>query len=263
MIRKTVFRGTLFGVFAIITLMLVSLDGRVGCTWGNKPTLPFGDVALTWGDLIIHHYRRGPCGPHYGVGFGGFQLQDYNNPFLLMEDRSLQAGFWSASNVQRFYMCLPLWMPLVILGAWPLLASVRGPLHRHRRRRQRQRHLPAMRRAGMIYRQARLPAWVAESGAFVCFCLMLCIAFGLAARLLNYISTWFAGHDDVRTVACIVVSVVCSYAVSRKLYRTLRRRTFDGAPRCVRCGYDLTGNVSGVCPECGEPTADRSSSDAD
>jgi hypothetical protein len=23
---------------------------------------------------------------------------------------------------------------------------------------------------------------------------------------------------------------------------------------CVKCGYDLTGNVSGHCPECGEPT---------
>lgn len=23
---------------------------------------------------------------------------------------------------------------------------------------------------------------------------------------------------------------------------------------CQRCGYDLTGNVSGVCPECGRPT---------
>jgi hypothetical protein len=23
---------------------------------------------------------------------------------------------------------------------------------------------------------------------------------------------------------------------------------------CWRCGYDLTGNVSGVCPECGEDT---------
>lgn len=23
---------------------------------------------------------------------------------------------------------------------------------------------------------------------------------------------------------------------------------------CARCGYNLTGNVSGVCPECGEPT---------
>lgn len=24
---------------------------------------------------------------------------------------------------------------------------------------------------------------------------------------------------------------------------------------CTRCGYDLTGNVSGVCPECGTPVA--------
>ena len=23
---------------------------------------------------------------------------------------------------------------------------------------------------------------------------------------------------------------------------------------CRQCGYDLTGNVSGVCPECGRPT---------
>ena len=22
---------------------------------------------------------------------------------------------------------------------------------------------------------------------------------------------------------------------------------------CTRCGYDLTGNLSGVCPECGRP----------
>jgi predicted nucleic-acid-binding Zn-ribbon protein len=24
---------------------------------------------------------------------------------------------------------------------------------------------------------------------------------------------------------------------------------------CAKCRYDLTGNVSGVCPECGTPTA--------
>ncbi len=30
--------------------------------------------------------------------------------------------------------------------------------------------------------------------------------------------------------------------------RTWRRRRRG---RCVSCGYDLTGNVSGVCPECG------------
>jgi hypothetical protein len=27
--------------------------------------------------------------------------------------------------------------------------------------------------------------------------------------------------------------------------------------RCGQCGYDLTGNVSGVCPECGTPVSAR------
>jgi hypothetical protein len=31
--------------------------------------------------------------------------------------------------------------------------------------------------------------------------------------------------------------------------RRIRRRR---GHRCVECGYDLTGNVSGACPECGE-----------
>jgi hypothetical protein len=30
------------------------------------------------------------------------------------------------------------------------------------------------------------------------------------------------------------------------------RRWFAG--RCIKCGYDLTGNKSGRCPECGEVT---------
>ena len=38
------------------------------------------------------------------------------------------------------------------------------------------------------------------------------------------------------------------WAVAR--VRGWRRRT---AGLCRRCGYDLTGNVSGVCPECGTP----------
>jgi predicted RNA-binding Zn-ribbon protein involved in translation (DUF1610 family) len=34
---------------------------------------------------------------------------------------------------------------------------------------------------------------------------------------------------------------------------TYIERTRD-ADRCVSCGYDLIGNTSGVCPECGELT---------
>lgn len=32
-----------------------------------------------------------------------------------------------------------------------------------------------------------------------------------------------------------------------------RSRHDAGHPKCRRCGYDLTGNASGVCPECGMP----------
>ena len=35
-------------------------------------------------------------------------------------------------------------------------------------------------------------------------------------------------------------------------YLAVKSRRNPHAPRiCRRCGYDLTGNVSGVCPECG------------
>ena len=49
--------------------------------------------------------------------------------------------------------------------------------------------------------------------------------------------------------------------------RQLRTRLIAcGVPICLRCGYDLTGNVSGRCPECGaavqEETEDDSEADS-
>jgi len=38
-------------------------------------------------------------------------------------------------------------------------------------------------------------------------------------------------------------------------YRRRRRRRAAG--HCRACGYDLTGNQSGACPECGTPAATR------
>jgi len=38
-------------------------------------------------------------------------------------------------------------------------------------------------------------------------------------------------------------------AFMRGPFRRYRRRKKG---LCIKCGYDLTGNVSGVCPECGE-----------
>jgi hypothetical protein len=45
-------------------------------------------------------------------------------------------------------------------------------------------------------------------------------------------------------------TIVCT----RSSLRSWRRRR---GHKCPACGYDLTGNVSGRCPECGRPVAPR------
>lgn len=56
-----------------------------------------------------------------------------------------------------------------------------------------------------------------------------------------------------------VIAVLAGVAISiklhhRKIARQIRLElNARGLPTCIQCGYDLTGNTSGVCPECGDP----------
>lgn len=59
-------------------------------------------------------------------------------------------------------------------------------------------------------------------------------------------------HREVRVGAWGLVAILGAYpaiAFFRGPFRRHRRRKHG---LCVTCGYNLTGNVSGVCPECGE-----------
>ena len=49
-------------------------------------------------------------------------------------------------------------------------------------------------------------------------------------------------------VACWLLGWSFRKTIRQSLWRQLARR---GVPCCASCGYDLTGNVCGVCPECG------------
>ena len=48
---------------------------------------------------------------------------------------------------------------------------------------------------------------------------------------------------------CLVLAVYPTIAFIRGPYRRYRRRKKG---LCLKCGYNLTGNISGICPECGE-----------
>jgi hypothetical protein len=50
----------------------------------------------------------------------------------------------------------------------------------------------------------------------------------------------------------LVISTITYVVIIVRLHR--RRRAFFASGHCP-CGYDLTGNVSGICPECGSPVS--------
>lgn len=49
----------------------------------------------------------------------------------------------------------------------------------------------------------------------------------------------------------LIAAMLSAYPTLR-IWRRWRSRPC-GYPTCAQCGYNLTGNVSGICPECGTP----------
>ena len=64
------------------------------------------------------------------------------------------------------------------------------------------------------------------------------------SRSLAYTDTWVLVPHWMVAAAGVVLP-------GAWVYRSVRDRRRRRLGRCPGCGYDLTGNVSGVCPECG------------
>ncbi len=72
----------------------------------------------------------------------------------------------------------------------------------------------------------------------------------------NYISGLgvILGSEKAVLGVLLLIDSVAAYVVGRVVFMRLRwRAVWTPTPFCSRCDYDLTGNVSGVCPECGAP----------
>ena len=65
-----------------------------------------------------------------------------------------------------------------------------------------------------------------------------------------------AWHLDFRVPAWFLVLLSVA-PTTLKIARMWSSRRQLGSHSCVGCGYNLTGNVSGVCPECGTSIGDR------
>ena len=94
--------------------------------------------------------------------------------------------------------------------------------------------------------------WRRHAGAY--FVLVLVLVLTTAIMLSGIMARWRSAYPIIwiGLGAGALVWGFDWYVVrhlTRRAIRTeLNRRSL---PVCVHCGYDLTGNVSGVCPECG------------
>ena len=98
------------------------------------------------------------------------------------------------------------------------------------------------------------------------FLLLTFIAIPAMVFLLSFVP-WITGKDLASSALrmALLLSIGFLYialltwlsrrSIQRSLWRKLAAR---GIPCCMHCGYDLTGNESGVCPECGKALPGRS-----
>lgn len=62
------------------------------------------------------------------------------------------------------------------------------------------------------------------------------------------------GGGTIHILTCplwLPLILFAAYPTIALIRGPLRRQRRRKRGRCVKCGYDLTGNTSGVCPECG------------
>jgi len=71
---------------------------------------------------------------------------------------------------------------------------------------------------------------------------------------------WFVALFPLVPLLTVIALRPRAAAASLQAWRSLllRYRRRGSATVCQTCGYNLTGNASGVCPECGTPVTPRS-----
>jgi hypothetical protein len=105
--------------------------------------------------------------------------------------------------------------------------------------------------AALIAFQGSLPALLRRPITYVVTAILI-------VSLLFYVRRWwveveYAGPDGPRRAYFRREPLFLGSASgrTRRLLEEIEVRVLRGGGHCPRCNYDLTGNVSGVCPECG------------
>ena len=113
---------------------------------------------------------------------------------------------------------------------------------------------------GQLPREVRFPIWVSLCVAapiFLVVCSMTAFTLTIVvwmpfSSLLSLVPLGLGIGLGAFGICGGVIAV--GFIIARDVYTSCRWRLVeDGTPYCHNCDYNLTGNESGICPECGEP----------
>ncbi len=97
--------------------------------------------------------------------------------------------------------------------------------------------------------------WVAVFLAIVVFSILVWPVWWLFVFVVLVVAEQFGVSNrriDLQIQIALFLAVVATALFARLAYRFFKWQR-NQRPECLECGYNLTGNVSGVCPECGTP----------
>lgn len=112
--------------------------------------------------------------------------------------------------------------------------------------------------AGGTYVYINRPFTVTDTPAGTETCFVMTLRVPKSERKWIPSVPWkYARHASFDEYRCALGVLFLPFAaIALRSVRNLRRLRRRGV-QCIVCGYALTGNVSGVCPECGTPFRDK------
>lgn len=108
-------------------------------------------------------------------------------------------------------------------------------------------------------RRERLPQWAAIAVMIPISALLLALCDALVWLLLSILADALESLVPLVLIHIVFLGLAAVFArkPARFIYELLRWSYLEISElQCGRCMYDLSGNMSGVCPECGEPIPD-------
>ena len=195
-------------------------------------TLAALSVTVLWFNLIEAATFYNFPDRHY-MGFA--MIHDrFNQSLRILSYRSYPSVAipiqWKSSPLYNL-LIIPLWSLLVVFWCYPIKVFIL----RARRRRYVERR------------------WFAVTAGMSAFAFAVFEIFYLHIFEVRLDRVFGSGTAALVVELVILVSVppICAILVHNVIVGPLRRASLRKPRMCVGCDYNLTGNESGVCPECG------------